>query len=134
MKKTIMRASMILFAITMSVLVLVPQSLMAQQHVVNPSDLQQQMVSSSAARQQNEATLNKFLTNDEAQKAFRDAHVTQDQVKMAVHSLSDQELAQLNAQANAAQHDINGGMGPHLATLIIVAVVIAVVIILVVTL
>jgi hypothetical protein len=53
---------------------------------------------------------------------------------MAVHSLSDQELAKLTAQANAAQHDINGGMGPHLATLIIVAVVIAVVIILVVTL
>jgi sensor histidine kinase YesM len=134
MKKTIRRGSIILVAITMSVLCLVPQSLMAQQHVVNPSDLQQKMVSSSATRQQNEATLNKFLTNDDAQKAFRDAHVTQEQVKMAVHSMSDQELAQLTAQANQAQHDIDGGMSARLATLIIVAVVILVVVILVVSL
>jgi Flp pilus assembly protein TadB len=134
MKKTIRRASIILFAITMSVLCLIPQSLMAQQHVVNPSDLQNEMVSASATRQQNEATLNKFLTNDDAQKAFRDARVSPEQVKMAVHSLSDQELTKLTAQANQAQHDIDAGMSARLATIIIVAVVIAVVIILVVAL
>jgi Flp pilus assembly protein TadB len=134
MKKTIRRASIILFAITMSVLCLIPQSLMAQQHVVNPSDLQNEMVSASATRQQNEATLNKFLTNDDAQKAFRDARVSPEQVKMAVHSLSDQELTKLTAQANQAQHDIDAGMSARLATIIIVAVVIAVVIILVVSL
>jgi|ERR1700683_1337326 len=134
MQKIIRRASLIGFAIAMSLLCLVPQSLLAQQHVVNPADLQKEMVSSSAARQQNEATLNKFLLNDDAQKALRDAHVNQEQVKMAVHSMNDQELARLTSQANQAQHDIDAGMSARLATIIIVAVVIAVVIILVVSL
>lgn len=134
MSKTTRQVSSLLSILTLAIVSLVPHNLLAQQHVVNSSDLQNQMVSVSATRQQNEATLNKFLTNDDAQKAFRDAHFNSEQVKMAVHTLSDQELSRLTAQANQAQHDINAGMSARLATLIIVAVVVAVIIILVVSL
>jgi CHASE3 domain sensor protein len=135
MNRFIRRTSTVLFAIALSLLCLAPRDLLAQQqHVVNPADLQKEMVSASSVREQNEATLNKLLTHEETQKVFRDAHVNSDQVKAAIHSLDDQELARLTAQANQAQHDIDAGMSAGLATLIIIAVVILVVVILVVSL
>src|SRR5579884_761064 len=73
----------------------VPPSLLAEAHVVNRAELQQQIISASRARQHNLDTLNTFLSRPEAQQKFKSAGVSEQQVKSAIGSLSDQELAKL---------------------------------------
>ena len=79
------------------------------QHLVTPGQLQQSSVNASKTRQQNIDTLRKILSTPEAQKAFKQAHADPTEVKQAVSSLSDQELAQLASRASKAQRDFAAG-------------------------
>src|SRR5690348_18360234 len=72
-----------------------PSNLAAQAHVVSPADLQKETMAASQARQRNLETVTQFLSSPRAQKALRSAHMDPSQVKTAVSTLSDQELAQL---------------------------------------
>lgn len=87
----------------------VPQSLLAQSHLVTPSDLRQEAVSASQVRQHNLDTVREFLSSERAQKALKSAHMDPEQVKTAVSSLSDQELAQLASRSQKAQADFAAG-------------------------
>jgi hypothetical protein len=116
-------------ALTAGVLVMVltiPQGLFAQaaQHVVNSSELQKAAVDVSRVRQQNLETLKEFFSSEKAQSALKAAHTDPEQVKKAVASLSDDELAKLASRAQKAQADFAAG---HLTDrdLIIILVVIA---------
>ncbi|HZQ24700.1 MAG TPA: PA2779 family protein [Terriglobales bacterium] len=84
-------------------------SLMAQTHVVSPSELQKQISEASQARQQNLGKVQQFLSTETAQKALQTAHIDSSEVKNAVSTLSDSELAQLAAKADKAQHDFAAG-------------------------
>ena len=85
-----------------------PQS-MAQSHVVSSADLQKEIVSATQTRQQNIDTLTNALSGSKAEKALKAAQVDPTQVKTAVSSLSDAELAQLAARASHAQNDFAAG-------------------------
>ena len=123
-------------AVTACVLVTIfsiPQSLFAQapEHVVSPSEMQTAVVDASRVRQQNLDTLREFFSSEKADRALKSAHTDPEQVKRAVASLSDAELAQLASRAQKAQADFAAG---HLSDrdLIIILIVIAGLILLIV--
>jgi hypothetical protein len=100
-------------------------TLRAQQtHLVSPSQMQQQVQTSTAARQQNMETLNQFLATPTAEKAMKDAKIDPAQVKDAIPTLSNAELANLSARAAHAQSQFAaGGLTTLALALIIIAVV-----------
>ena len=87
----------------------IPPDVLAQNHVVSPADLQKEMVNATQARQHNLDTLDKFLSTPAAEKALKSAGVEAQQVKTAVSTLSDEDLAQLSARATRAQADFAAG-------------------------
>ncbi len=86
-----------------------PSNLLAQSHVVSPSELQKQVVSASQLRQRNLETVRQFLSSPAAEKALKTARMDLTQVKNAVSTLSDGELAQLASRAQKAQDDFAAG-------------------------
>ena len=101
----------------------IPQSLVAQSHLVSPSDLQQQLLAASRSRMDNLQALQRFLSSPAAEKAMRSLHADARQVTSAISSLSDQELAQLVARANKAQADFAAGnINDHDLLIILIAV------------
>jgi hypothetical protein len=120
-------------ALVLATLFFIPSDLMAQSHIVSSSDLQKQVVSASQTRQDNLQTVQKFLSTPMAEKAMKSANMDARQVKTAVSTLDDQELAKLSARANTAQADFAAGnlndrdliliiLGIAILVLIIVAV------------
>jgi len=89
----------------------IPQGLVAQspEHLVSPTDLQKAVVDASRGRQQNLDTLNRFFSSEKAQQALESAHQNPEQVRKAVASLSDDDLAELASRANKAQADFAAG-------------------------
>lgn len=86
-----------------------PSLLAAQNHVVSPSELQQATLSASRTRQQNINKVEKLFSSEQAEKALKSAHLNPVQIKKAVPSLSDQELARLASTADKAQNDFAAG-------------------------
>jgi len=93
--------------------------------------MHQQMADSVVARQPTILAVRSFLSTSGAHRAMRDAHYNPEQVKNAVPSLSDQELASLAARSTDAQQKFAAGSltRPELALIVIALVVLIVVII-----
>jgi len=85
------------------------QPLPAQTHVVSPADLQKETVTASQARQHNIDTVRRFLSTPTAEKAMKSAKIDPNQVKTAVSTLDDQELARIAARTDKAQADFAAG-------------------------
>jgi len=101
-----------------------------EDHVVSSQALDQQLTANSATRQQNIDTLQKLMDTTTAQKAMHDAKVDPQQVKSAIPTMSNDELANLAARVNHAQSDLAAGhIGPGLFTILILAVVLIIIII-----
>ncbi|HEY1264504.1 MAG TPA: PA2779 family protein [Terriglobales bacterium] len=98
-------------ACVLIVIFALPANLAAQasNRLVSPSDLQKAAVDASRARQHNLDTVRNFLSSERAQKALKSSNMDTQQVKTAVASLSDAELAQLAARADKAQADFAAG-------------------------
>ena len=111
----------------------IPQSLVAQssEHLVSPTELQKAVVDASQKRQQNLDTLNQFFSSEKAQRALESAHQNPEQVRKAIASLSDDELAQLASRANKAQTDFAAGRVDDHDVLIILVCIAALVLIVV---
>jgi len=123
-------------ALTAGVLVTIltiPRGLFAQaaEHVVSPSELQKAAVNASRSRQQNLDTLQKFFSSEKAQNALRAGHTDPEQVKQAVASLSDEELAKLAARAQRAQADFAAGNLTDRDLIIILVLIAALILIIV---
>lgn len=86
-----------------------PSVLAAQEHVVSPAELQQATFSAVRTRQLNLAKVEKFFSSPQAQKALKSAHLNLVQIKQAVPSLNDRELAQLASRADKAQKNFAAG-------------------------
>lgn len=117
-----------------SVLVLLftfPSNLAAQAHVVSPADLQKDTIAATQARQRNLQAVTQFFSSEKAQKALRSAHMDPAQVKTAVSSLSDQELAQLASRSTKAQADFAAGRIEDHDLLVILVAIAALVLIIV---
>lgn len=86
-----------------------PSAAIAQDHVVPSTEIQKDVATASSLRQKNQAQLEKFISTPGAQKALKSAHVDLVQVKNAISSLDDAELAQLSVRSEKAQNDFVAG-------------------------
>jgi hypothetical protein len=109
----------------------VPHNIVAQEHLVDPSALHQATVDAAHARQQNLDTLNGFFSSDKATQALKASHMNPQEVKSAVATLNDQELAQLASRASKAQSDFAAGNITDRDLLIILVAVAALILIIV---
>jgi hypothetical protein len=111
----------------------VPPSLMAQAstHLVSPSDLQKAAVNATQSRQLNLGAVREFLSSERATHAMQSAHMDAPQVKNAVSSLGDAELARLASRAQNAQADFAAGRLGDRDLLIIILAIAALVLIIV---
>ena len=111
----------------------IPQNLFAQaaEHVVSPAELQKAAVDASRARQDNLATLKAFFSSEKARQTLKSAHADPEQVRRAVASLSDAELAQLASRVNKAQADFAAGTLSDRDLIIILVAIAALILIIV---
>jgi hypothetical protein len=100
-----------------------------QDHIVSSQAMQKQLENSAAARQRNIDTLNTFLSSPTAQRAMQETHITPAQVKTAIPTLTDEELASLASRAADAQMKFAAGSFTDHDLLIIVVVVLIVIVI-----
>lgn len=78
-------------------------------HLVSPETMQNQLVDSASTRQKNIDEVRDFLSSPVAERALRDAHYNPEQVRTAIPTLSDQELASLAARSRDAQQKFAAG-------------------------
>ena len=113
----------------------VPPDLVAQtavdDHIVPPQALQQRLESSAAARQREINTLTGFLSTPAAERAMKDARINPEQVRTAIPTLSDQELANLASRAADAQQKFAAGSFSNDQILILVLIIALVVVVIV---
>ncbi|MGH9505144.1 MAG: PA2779 family protein [Terriglobales bacterium] len=133
MRFDIKQASRIAAAFLLVAVFALPQNLVAEAatHVVSPSELQQAAVKASAVRQQNAEQVRQFFSSNKAEKALRSAHMNPEQVKNAVSTLNDAELAQLASRAQKAQVDFAAGTLSDRDLIIILVAVAALILIIV---
>jgi hypothetical protein len=120
-------------AVALAAVFALPQNLVAEtaNHVVSPSELQQVAVKASVARQQNRDEVQQFLSSEQAQKALKTAHMNPEQVKTAVSTLDDAELAQLASRVQKAQADFAAGSLSDRDLIIILVAIAALILIIV---
>ena len=95
----------------------------AQDHIVPPAALQQNLTDSAAARQQNEEQIQSLYAQPQVQRALRAAKIYPQQVTRAVSQLSDADLASLAARSAAAQKDFAAGnINDHDLLLILICI------------
>lgn len=109
----------------------VPPGLRGQTHVVSPADLQKAALTATQARQQNLQTVRQFFSSEMAQKALKSAHMDGEQVKNAVSTLSDAELARLASRVQKAQADFAAGTLSDRDLIIILVAIAALILIIV---
>jgi|SRR6185503_9929978 len=107
-----------------------PPSLRAQ-HVVLPTDLHKELVNATETRTRNREKVSELFSSKEAQNALKGAGMDPGQVKTAVATLSDAELAQLAARSDRLREDFAAGKISN-RDLLIIIVAIAVIILIIV--
>jgi len=101
----------------------------SQDHIVSAQALQQQVVTAAGERQKNIETLTYALNSPVGQKALHNAKVDAEQVKNAIPTLSNEELANLSGRVTKAQSDFAAGIiGEGLLLIIILLVILIVVV------
>ena len=103
------RAFNFLLIVSLGVVLVLPQSLFAQDHVVSSADIQKDLRAAAQIRQKELAKVEGFFSSDESQKALASVHVDYRQVRDAVQSLSDDDLARIAARTEQGQKDFSAG-------------------------
>lgn len=93
----------------LSLAVVFPQSLFAQDHVVSPAQLQKDVQDATATRERNVAQLDDLFSSEQGQKALQTARISYQQVQKAVRSLSDEDVARFATRAQNARNDFAAG-------------------------
>ena len=127
------QSSRVAVAFILAAVFALPQNLVAEtaQHLVSPSELQQAAVKASTARQQNLDQVKQFFSSEKAQQALKSAHVNPEQVKSAVSTLDDAELAQLASRVQKTQADFAAGTLSDRDLIIILVAIAALILIIV---
>ncbi len=100
----------------------------AQDHLVPLQQLQQNAQTAAEQRQKDIADIERVLSYPAAQEALAKANVNQQQMKQAVATLDNQELARLANQARVSENDVKGGLIVGILALIGLIVVIIIVV------
>src|SRR5688572_16714228 len=107
--KSLVRALESMFVLFLSLLLMTPQNVLAQDHVVSPSDIQRDIAAASSARQRNLSQLQSFFSSPQAQGAMKSVHIPYQEINSAVQQLSNDDLARLSVRAEKAQMDFAAG-------------------------
>ncbi|MGH9689165.1 MAG: hypothetical protein ACRD5K_19000, partial [Candidatus Acidiferrales bacterium] len=111
------------FVFLLFLLLVVPQDVFAQNHVVSSAELQRDVAAASAVRQRNIAQIEDLFALPQARQALQSAHIDYRQVTHAVSQLTAKDLAQLSLTSAKAQRQFAAGqMSNHDLLLLIVAV------------
>ncbi len=99
----------------------------AQTHVVTRNEMREQLRAASAERQANLSRIDRALSTDAAAQALAAARVDPAQVRHAVSTLSDEELARLAARIDPANFTGSGiNLSNQQVTIIIVGIILIV--------
>ncbi|HVB86082.1 MAG TPA: hypothetical protein VNK23_05370 [Candidatus Dormibacteraeota bacterium] len=109
MHKLAARAVDLAFVILLAIVMVIPQEAFAQNHVISPSQLQRDIASASAVRQQDIREVETFLAVPGSREALASRHIDYRQVRDAVPELSNQELARLAQTSQDAQQRFTAG-------------------------
>ena len=90
-------------------LTLCATSILAQTHVVSPSDIHKELVNTAQTRQKNLEKTRRLFSSDETRKAMEAAQISPEKVDAAVSTLSDEELARLASRADKLDQDFAAG-------------------------
>lgn len=104
-----------------------PASAQSTNHVVSSQALQQQLQTQSATRQKDITTVTNFFSSPMAKHAMQMEHVSSEQVKTAIPTLSNSELASLSSRANQAQQQFAAGNLSETQMLLLIVVLLIVV-------
>ena len=111
----------------------VPQDVLAENHILSSNDLQQQMIATAKERQGKVERVQQFFGSEIAQKALKNSGMNYKQVQTAVAQLDEQELAKLAAKTDKAQQDFAAGaLTNQQITYILIALATAVIVIILV--
>lgn len=97
-------------------------------HIVSNQAMQQQLQSQASTRQRNIETVTKFFSTPLAHRAMKMEHVDPAQVKDAIPTLSNSELANLSSRANQANQQFAAGALTTSQMLLLIIVLLIVVI------
>ena len=102
-------------------LVLPPNAVSAQDHVVSAADLRQALQMAAEKRNNDIKTVREFFSNDAVKKSLNVAHLDLKKIQTAVSVLNDEELSQLAGRAQAAQKEMVAGAltNEHLTYIVI---------------
>jgi Flp pilus assembly protein TadB len=106
-------------------------SIMAQTHVVSPSDIHKELVNAAQTRRENLQKVKGLFSSDETRKAMEAAQINPERVDTAISTLSDEELARLAARADNLDKDFAAGRISDRDLLIIILGIAALVLIIV---
>lgn len=90
------------------IFVAVPQSVRAQR-VLSPTDIQKELVNATETRAKNREKVVALFSSKDAERALKGAGMDPAQVKTAVATLSDAELAQMAARSDKMRDDFAAG-------------------------
>ena len=118
---------------TLMILLLGAAFLLADDHVVAPAELHQELLGAAQARQGNVAKIEHFLSHEAVQKAMKTTGMDATKVTRAVSLLSDEELARLAVRASKVEADFAAGaLNNQQITYILIALGTAIVVLLLV--
>jgi hypothetical protein len=121
-----------LFSILLIALIALPPSLRAQQeHVVRPADIHDELVNTTESRRQNRDKVVRLFSTERSEKALKSVGMDPGQVRTAVASLSDAELAVLAARSDKLQEDFAAGRFSDRELLIILVAIAALILVIV---
>lgn len=110
-----------------------PQTVMAQSHIVSTEDLNKDVAAAAASRERNITKVDQFLASPNAQRALKAAHLNVEEVKNAVSVISDDDLTRLAERSAKAQRDFAAGsLTNQQLTYIVIALATAVIILVIV--
>jgi Flp pilus assembly protein TadB len=112
-------------------LALCATGILAQTHVVSPSDIHKELVNTAQTREKNLEKTRRLFSSDETRKAMEAAQISPEKVDAAVSTLSDEELARLAARADNLDKDFAAGRISDRDLLIIILGIAALVLIIV---
>lgn len=90
-------------------LTLCATSILAQTHVVSPTDIHKELVNAANTRQKNAEKVKSLFSSNETRKALESAQISPEKVDAAVATLNDDELARLASRADKLDKDFAAG-------------------------
>jgi Flp pilus assembly protein TadB len=112
-------------------LTLCATSILAQTHVVSPSDVHKELVNAAQTRQRNLEKVKNLFSSDETRKTLESSQISPEKVDAAISTLSDDELMRLASRADKLDHDFAAGRISNRDLLIIILGIAAIILIIV---